>query len=236
MIELLGIYLESKEIILDSAKNYYNLLEVPTNADLEEIHESHIRIKNAYSSDALALYSLMDQDECQRMLDNIEEAYMVLSDENKRKQYDKIHNINEEAESLTSQNYFTNKQEKISTIQNKGKNLVRKIVAGRKFSLDYEINPQFEKDIKNMTEFAGEVLRTIREYKSVDISRMSELTRVSEMNLRYIEDEDYTALPASVYVRGFVYQYAQCLRLPPDIVATSYANRLKKKREEDENL
>ena len=85
-----------------------------------------------------------------------------------------------------------------------------------------------------MTEFTGESLKMIREYKNVDIRKISELTRISEMNIRYIEEEDYKSLPASVYVRGFVYQYAKCLKLSPDLIATSYANRLKRTREENE--
>ena len=99
-------------------KNYYEVLEIPTNANLEEIYEGHIRIKNAYSSDTLAAYSLMDKSDCKRILEDIEEAYMVLSDENKKKQYDKIHNINNETGLETSQYYsHSRKQENTGDTQ-----------------------------------------------------------------------------------------------------------------------
>ena len=42
-------------------KNYYELLEVSINASQEEIKESYLRTKNAYSEDSLALYSLMSK-------------------------------------------------------------------------------------------------------------------------------------------------------------------------------
>jgi cytoskeletal protein RodZ len=61
---------------------------------------------------------------------------------------------------------------------------------------------------------------------------MSEMTKVSKTYIKNIEDEDTTRLPAIVYVRGFVYQYAKCLKLNPDLVATSYTYRLKNQKSE----
>ena len=51
---------------------------------------------------------------------------------------------------------------------------------------------------------------------------MAEMTKVSKTYIKAIEASDYDKLPAEVYARGFVYQYAKCLRLNPDLVATSY--------------
>ena len=56
---------------------------------------------------------------------------------------------------------------------------------------------------------------------------MSDMTRVSKKHLDNIEKENFSSLPALVYVRGFVYQYAKCLRLDPNVVASSYINRVR---------
>jgi len=53
------------------------------------------------------------------------------------------------------------------------------------------------------------------------------MTKVSKMYLQAIESEDYDHLPAPVYVRGFVFQYAKCLKLKPENVANSYVARMK---------
>jgi cytoskeletal protein RodZ len=56
------------------------------------------------------------------------------------------------------------------------------------------------------------------------------MTKVSTLYLQGIEREDYSKLPAPVYVRGFVFQYAKCLKLQPEIVANSYVARMKKSK------
>lgn len=103
-----------------------------------------------------------------------------------------------------------------------------KLVAQQRFALDYVVNADFEKEIEETTEFTGELLKKIREYKNITIERLADMTKVSPMNIRYIESEDFTKLPASVYVRGFVYQYAKCLKLKPEPVANSFTARMKK--------
>ena len=80
---------------------------------------------------------------------------------------------------------------------------------------------------KNKQDKYKRILKKIREYKNVDINRMAEMTKVSKTYIQKIEQEDVTNLPALVYVRGFVYQYAKCLKLNPDLVATSYLEHLK---------
>jgi cytoskeletal protein RodZ len=57
---------------------------------------------------------------------------------------------------------------------------------------------------------------------------MADMTKVSKTYIRNIEDEAFDKLPAAVYVRGFVYQYAKSLKLNPELVANSFLYRLKK--------
>lgn len=105
---------------------------------------------------------------------------------------------------------------------------VNKLVTQKRFALDYVVNADFEKQIEDETEFTGDFLRKIREYKNLDLDRLSDMTKVSRMYLQGIEMEDFGKLPAAVYVRGFVFQYAKCLKLKPEVVANSYVTRMKK--------
>ena len=57
------------------------------------------------------------------------------------------------------------------------------------------------------------------------------MTKISKTYLQYIENEDVEKMPAIVYVRGFVYQYAKVLKLNPDLVANSYLQRIKALKE-----
>ncbi|TNF01336.1 MAG: hypothetical protein EP326_04575 [Deltaproteobacteria bacterium] len=217
----------------EKVKNYYEVLEIPTDASPEEVHQGYIRAKNAYSQDSLALYSLMSKEECDSILDLIDEAYTIISDPNKRKAYDSARGINQTVRSAAPERSFGNTVKLDEHILNQkadtttSSNMSKKLAKNR-FSLDYEKNEEFESEIEQATEYTGDLLKRIREYKGVDIPRLSDMTKVSKTYLRHIEDEEIDKLPALVYVRGFVYQYAKCLKLNPDLVATSYIFRLKK--------
>ncbi len=103
-----------------------------------------------------------------------------------------------------------------------------KLVNQKRFALEYPVNEDFEREINDALEFSGEFLKKIREYKNVDLERLADMTKVSKLHIQNIEDENFAKLPAPVYVRGFVFQYAKCLKLPTDKVANSYVARMKR--------
>lgn len=238
-------------------KNYYEVLEIPANARSEEIYHSYQRAKSAYSSDSLALYSLMSPEECRNVLEMVEEAYSILSDPTKRKRYDEArglnrdfnlmsynslsdrvaplrseptitHQVSSASSVLPSAEFTLNSQATGSDNASSASTNVNKLVTQKRFALDYVINADFEKEIEEATEFTGDFLRKIREYKNLDLDRLSDMTKVSRMYLQGIELEDFGKLPAPVYVRGFVFQYAKCLKLKPEVVANAYVARMKK--------
>lgn len=240
--------------------NYYEVLEVEPNATLQEIHNAYVRAKNAYSGDSAALYSLMSQDECNKIIDQIEEAYSILGIAEKRREYDKARGFNQSytpegfQEEISSRpDYKPFKQEvdrSESTIRyqdemiqekarkeefryqqehsSRSESSVSKIHAVKKFGLSFEEDPIFEQEIENCNEYTGEFLAKIRDYKGVTIERMADMTKISKTYIKHIEADDHENLPAVVYTRGFVYQYAKCLKLNPDIVATSYLHHIKR--------
>ena len=206
-------------------KNYYEVLEIPTNATDSEIQQGYIRSKNAYAQESLALYSLVSEDECRQLLTRIEEAHSILSDSVKRARYDHARGI--KSTGPDEQGNPQSQEEAQVAAQAAPRGNISRIVASKRFSLNYEENPIFEEEIANATDYSGEFLSKIREYKKVDINRMADMTRVSKTYLRNIENESLENLPALVYVRGFIYQYAKCLKLNPELVADSYINRIK---------
>ncbi|MBF0360688.1 MAG: helix-turn-helix domain-containing protein [Oligoflexia bacterium] len=104
---------------------------------------------------------------------------------------------------------------------------ISRLTAQKRFALEYEANAEFEQRIESTTEFTGSFLKEIREYKNVTLEKMCDLTKISRTYLRQIEEGEYAKLPALSYLRGFVYQYAKCLRLNPDMVANSYIEYVK---------
>jgi flagellar biosynthesis protein FlhG len=60
----------------------------------------------------------------------------------------------------------------------------------------------------------------------VELEDISVTTKINETYLRFIEENRYQDLPAPVYVRGFLREYAKCLHLDPNRVTQSYMERL----------
>lgn len=219
-------------------KNYYEVLEIETNASPQQIENAYIRSRNAYSGDSVALYSLMTKDECEAILSQIEEAYSVLGFPEKRREYDRFRGFNSGVQSVRKNDQLHT----VHTIEDRpkdaivyedfGSNLIEakvsKITAQKKFGLEYSENADMERKLRETSDFSGNILREIREYKNVTIERMAEMTRISKTHITALENEDVSKLPAEVYVRGYVYQYAKVLKLNPDQVASSYLVHFKK--------
>ncbi len=72
-------------------QNYYDVLDIKPDATLNDVRQAYFRTKQAYSKDSAALYSLFDEAQTRQVLDRIEQAYLVLSNPEKRKEYDKVH-------------------------------------------------------------------------------------------------------------------------------------------------
>ncbi|MCZ7686530.1 MAG: helix-turn-helix domain-containing protein [Sandaracinaceae bacterium] len=72
----------------------------------------------------------------------------------------------------------------------------------------------------------------MRESQGVELRDISHRTKVGLPYLKAIEEEDYAALPAPVYVRGFVAELAKCLRLDAAQVSRTYVKRFRRYLEE----
>jgi len=61
----------------------------------------------------------------------------------------------------------------------------------------------------------GETLRLNRERRGLTIAQVAQDTRISRRFIEALEDEEFDALPAPVYVRGFLRSYANYLKVDP---------------------
>jgi flagellar biosynthesis protein FlhG len=78
-------------------------------------------------------------------------------------------------------------------------------------------------------EVTGAFLKKVREIRGLELGDISQRTKISERYLRALEDEQFADMPAAVYVRGYVTEYARALRLDPQRAAESYLARYRAK-------
>jgi len=75
----------------------------------------------------------------------------------------------------------------------------------------------------------GARLRRFREESGVSLKEIAERSKVGQRYLQYIEDDRYNDLPARVYLRGFLIEYARALGLEPARTADAYLATLPKR-------
>ncbi|HLE01751.1 MAG TPA: helix-turn-helix domain-containing protein [Bdellovibrionota bacterium] len=78
---------------LGEQNNYYDVLDLTPGASEKEIKDAYLRAKTTYNKDSVALYTLVSPEEREEILEQIEEAYGVLSNNERRKDYDRCHGL-----------------------------------------------------------------------------------------------------------------------------------------------
>lgn len=73
----------------------------------------------------------------------------------------------------------------------------------------------------------GEVLREARTQKKLTLADIEEKTKIRVSYLQSLEEGNYSALPSSAYVQGFVKNYAKTLDLPIDRLLAQLRRELK---------
>jgi len=197
--------------------NYYQILELSRGASPEEIAFAYQRMRQIYSPESLATYSLFTPEERAEIMAQIEESFRVLSDPPSRRDYDAF---------LPSEVRPPSPAE-----------------AGPQPALPFDEIPDPSLGARPPSpvstpesqppapepprEITGESLRRFREALGINLDRMWELTRIRKGILQAIEDEDLAQLPAPVYLKGLVLTYARALNFSaPEVAAQQYLDHL----------
>lgn len=234
---------------MNRSTNYYEILEVAADAPSHEIHKAYQRAKATYSADNPALYSMFSPDEARELLRLIEEAYSVLGNPTLRKSYDDgrqsiqapsaagilpPHSIVSAAPQpppvpvLSAPERADDSVGSVSIHKDSAASQPPLAPGMARTTLStYQIDETFEAELKSASDFDGRFLQRIRLYKNVNIDRLSEVTRISRPYLVALESNDYKSLPAAVFTRGFVVQYAKFMGLDENKVAASYIKMFK---------
>ncbi len=81
----------------------------------------------------------------------------------------------------------------------------------------------------------GEELRREREMRDISIREISETTKISTRFLEAIESGDFASLPAPVFTRGFIREYASYLGLEPEDIVDRYMSMVARQEQQREN-
>jgi flagellar biosynthesis protein FlhG len=73
--------------------------------------------------------------------------------------------------------------------------------------------------------YSGALLAALRRERGLSLEAIAAVSKVRTAHLRCVEEERFAELPAPVFLKGFVREYARCLSLDPDKVWLDYLSR-----------
>ncbi|MGC4066171.1 MAG: helix-turn-helix domain-containing protein [Polyangiaceae bacterium] len=185
--------------------NFYDVLGTHRGATDEEIRRAYKRQRTIFHPEGLALTSLLTEEQLAKEVAQIEEAHDTLLDPVRRRAYD-----------LST--FPAQEPSGKSTVEDQSAALLLERQMLRE-ELAREINPN--------TDFSGTLLAKVRESQGIELEEIATRTKISVGYLKAIENDDFAALPALVYTRGFLQQIAKLLGLDSAQVTRTYLRRLR---------
>jgi cytoskeleton protein RodZ len=85
---------------------------------------------------------------------------------------------------------------------------------------------EVETDASYLSFLPGERLHKARELRGLSIAQVAQELRLSERYVRAMEADDYSSLPESAFVRGYMRRYAQLVKLSPDDIVARFDESL----------
>jgi curved DNA-binding protein CbpA len=229
-----------------SYENYYELLDIPRHASLEEIQRAYQKARALYSPDSPAIYSMFSEEEARDLVKVIDQAFQTLSNPQARSEYDlslsgespddivasdsdDIYGLSGESTMDSPVNTVNETPQATQpVIQNEQSNFGEnsETMGSTKFG-SYVKNEEVEFYIQNEVNIDGEFLKTVREYKQIQIDQISSYTKIGAHHIRAIEANQYSELPPVVFTKGFIRQIAGLLGLDQKHCADSYIKLMK---------
>jgi flagellar biosynthesis protein FlhG len=195
--------------------SHYELLEVPPTASFEDIRRANRRIRDIYGAESIAVSGLYDPPSLEAVHRRLDLAYTTLMDAAKRKEYD-------------GELFPDGVPMPVSPRTSDTAPLPRAPVKSED-PATLAARPSMP-EITPRTEFTGPLLRQIREAVGVELREIAERSKIGMAYLQALEGEVFAKLPAPVYVRGFLAEYARALGLDPERVKQTYLERFRAAR------
>ncbi len=207
------------------SRSYYDTLDIDSRASDREVTVAYRRICGFLSPETLASYNIHDPHEIEELKHEIDEAFWVLSDAKRRCEYD---------------GYLASGTSSARAEQDRPREN-----GGARIDEPIKEQPPVAAHTKNESRAApiaapaptplpsvvdGFFLKSTRESQSLSLEQIAQLTKIGRHHLVAIESNEFSALPAEIYVRGFVQQMAMVLGLDPAQTSKGFINTFRGQR------
>ncbi len=193
-------------------ENYYELLDLSPGASLQELEEAYRKACWVYSDQNPNIAEFFSIDEAREVRSCVHEAYKAIL---------ALQKPIEAAPSITNKNFqdklppqfYYNHIPSHATQENFEEELD---------ALSKEIDPSLERELLKHAFYDGLILKKLRLKQKISLGYISQKTNIGVHHLSAIESNNFTSLPAAVFVKSYIKQYAEVLGLDPRPVSDSY--------------
>ncbi len=190
--------------------NFYEILDVPPHATAEQIHKAYKYCLGMYSEGALATYTLLEPAELKQARVQIQEAYDVLSDPVRRVDYDARNGL------------LPATLPRVPPAATLPAAAPPPPPAPAAAPLPTPEPAPLPRVTTLPDPVTGAALRRCREQRGVTLQQIAQRSKIGVRYFEYIEADRHTSLPARVYLRGFLQEYARAVGLDPIKTAEAY--------------
>ena len=203
--------------------NYYEILKIPANSASFEIKRAYEDALSIYNENSLVTYSLFSNKERNNILKTLKQAFLTLTDENKRAAYDSI--LGDSGQIKVSITSIQNQKKPPQTHtynmtdnDNSAERIKKKL---RKKEIEKLSNEIFSKD-----SISGEDLKRLRKAAGIKLSEINAVTKISVSVIKSMEENRIESLPPSLYFKNFLRQYAETLQINPQKIIDGYLKNI----------
>jgi DnaJ-class molecular chaperone len=202
---------------------YYEILKIPENSSSFEIKRAYKDVLSMYNEDSLVTYSLFSNEERDKILKTIKEAFLTLIDENKRTAYNTT--LLDSGQTKVSITSVENQKKQALThtynmtdSENSTERVIKKV---KKKELETLCNEIFSNDL-----ISGDDLKKIRKTAGIELSEINAVTKISISVLTSMEENRIESLPPNLYLKNFLKLYAETLQIDPQKIIEGYLKNI----------
>src|SRR5262245_16389880 len=176
----------------------YAVLGLEPRASGEQVERAYRFCLELYGEGAVATYSLIEPEEAEQQRTRVREAYEVLSDAAKRSAYDAAQGFQPPDAPFLA--------------------FPAAAAAGGAGAATAEAALP--------AVLTGADLKRLREARGLSLRHIASVTKIGMRYLEYIEEDRFAFLPAPVYLRGFLQEYARLVGIDQRGAAEAYMSRI----------
>jgi len=204
--------------------NYYEILKIPMTSSYFEIKRAYKDALSLYNEDSIVTYSLFSKEERDKIIEDIENAFSTLTNDQKRATYDQMLVDSGQVETL-----IPSREKQYSSIPLSSTHASvneNHLYSRVKEKLLMEDVKTLSDEIILKESLSGDDLKKLRKAVGVKLQEIQYITKISTSVLTAIEENRLEELPPVTYLRGFLKSYAKILQIDPQKIIDGYSKTI----------